>query len=236
MVKTQLMKEVAKGLPVVAIDGPAGAGKSAVSKRLTLALGYQLLDTGALYRSIAYLAQKGGIDWQDEQGLAEIAAKLEVDFRLDGEINHLHVGGEDLTELIRSPEISVGASIVSRHPMVRTALLQLQRDLASSGGVVAEGRDVGTVVFPNADAKFFLTASDEVRAQRRYDELISKGVETDFESTLKEMLERDERDTGRELAPLIQAEDAILVDSSNTGVDEVVAQMLAHVRQVEAAL
>lgn len=230
------MSEVAKTLPVVAIDGPAGAGKSAVSKRLTRALGYRLLDTGALYRTIAYLAEKAGIEWKDEKGLAEIASGLEVDFRLEGDVNHLHVAGEDLTELIRTPEISVGASMVSGHPMVRSALLQLQRDLGSAGGVVVEGRDVGSVVFPKAQAKFFLTASDQVRAQRRYDELLSKGVEADFESTLKEMLERDQRDTERSLAPLVRAEDAILVDSSDANVEEVVAQMLSHVQEVEERL
>ncbi len=230
------MTEVATQRPVVAIDGPAGAGKSAVSKRLTLALGYSLLDTGALYRTIAFLAQEREIDWKDEDALAEIASTLTVDFKLDGDINHLHVDGNDLTESIRTPEISLGASVVSAHPKVRSALLDLQRDLAKAGGVVAEGRDVGTVVFPDAQAKFFLTASDTVRAQRRYEELLSKGEEVDFETTLKEMLDRDERDSERALAPLIQAEDAILVDSSDCGVDDVVAKMLRHVRNIESSL
>lgn len=235
MVKTPAMTDVAKGALVVAIDGPAGAGKSAVSKRLTRELGYRLLDTGALYRTVALLAKRRAVEWSDEEGLAIIAAALEVDFKLVGDVNHLAVAGEDLTEAIRSPEISTGASVVSALPKVREALLELQRGLGRAGGVVAEGRDVGTVVFPQAQAKFFLTASDQVRAQRRFDELRAKGVEVDFDSTLAEMRERDERDSARDVAPLAQAEDAILVDSSQRSLDEVVAEMLAHVRERESA-
>jgi len=232
---TDVAKVPSEVAVVVAIDGPAGAGKSAVSRRLTSELGYQLLDTGALYRTVAYLAERSGIAWKDEDKLAEIASELEVSFRLEGDVNHLRVDGVDLTTLIRSPEISLGASEVSAHPKVRSALLQLQRDLGSCGGVIVEGRDVGTVVFPNAQAKFFLTASDEVRAKRRFNELRASGVEADYASTLKEMLERDKRDTSRALAPLIQAEDAILVDSSDVGVEDVVAEMLRHVRAVLSA-
>ncbi len=227
------MAEVAQGSGlVVAIDGPAGAGKSTVSKRLTEALGYRLLDTGALYRCLAFLAKRQGLAWSDEAALAELAARLEINFRLDGVQNRLEAFGEDVTDAIRKPEISTGASVVSALPAVRQALLDLQRDLAQAGGVVAEGRDVGTIVFPKADAKFFLTASDQVRAQRRYDELCAKGESVDFESTLREMQERDERDSQRAVAPLKQADDAILVDSSNRTLDEVVAEMLAHVRQL----
>ncbi len=229
------MAQVARRSLVVAIDGPAGAGKSTVSRRLTEALGYRLLDTGALYRTIALLAQRKDVEWSDEAGLAALAAKLEVNFRLDGAINRLEVFGEDVTDAIRKPEISTGASMVSSHPQVREALLQLQRELGESGGVVVEGRDVGTVVFPKAEAKFFLTASDQVRAQRRYDELCASGETVDFESTLKEMQERDERDSKRAIAPLIQADDAILVDSSNRSLDEVVQEMLDHVRDRELA-
>jgi cytidylate kinase len=234
MVKTPAMTDVAKSSLVVAIDGPAGAGKSTVSKRLTKELGYRLLDTGALYRTVALLAQRQTVEWSDEAALAAIAAGLDVEFTLVGDVNHLSVAGEDLTESIRSPEISTGASVVSALPMVREALLELQRGLGRAGGVVAEGRDVGTVVFPDAQAKFYLTASDQVRAQRRYDELRAKGVEVDLESTLAEMRERDERDSGREVAPLAQAEDALLVDSSERSLDDVVAEMLRYVRERES--
>jgi CMP/dCMP kinase len=218
---------------VVAIDGPAGAGKSTVSMRLTRELGYRLLDTGALYRTVALLAQRRGVAWTDEQALADIAGKLDVDFCLEGDHNRLQVGGEDLSEAIRSPEISTGASVVSALPHVRQALLELQRALGREGGVVAEGRDVGTVVFPDAHAKFFLTASDEVRAKRRFEELRAKGIDVDLQSTLNEMRERDERDSGRDVAPLAQAEDAILVDSSHRSLDDVVAEMLQTVQKRE---
>lgn len=219
---------------MVAIDGPAGAGKSTVSMRLTRELGYRLLDTGALYRTVALLAQRQSIAWNDESALAAIAAGIQVDFKLVGDVNHLEVAGEDLTEAIRSPDISTGASVVSALPAVREALLELQRSLGRSGGVVVEGRDVGTVVFPDAQAKFYLTASDEVRAQRRFDELKAKGVAVDLASTLAEMRERDERDSARDVAPLTQAEDAIRVDSSKRSLDQVVAEMLRHVRERES--
>jgi cytidylate kinase len=182
---------------------------------------------------VALLAQRQGVQWSHEAALAAIAANLEVEFNLVGDVNHLQVAGEDLTSAIRAPEISTGASVVSALPAVREALLELQRSLGQTGGVVVEGRDVGTVVFPNAEAKFFLTASDEVRAQRRFEELRAKGVEVDLASTLAEMRERDERDSARDVAPLAQAEDAILVDSSNRSLDEVVAEMLQHVRERE---
>ena len=228
------MTDVAKRSLVVAIDGPAGAGKSTVSMRLTRELGYRLLDTGALYRTVALLAKRQSVEWNDESALAGIAAGLDVDFKLVGNVNHLAVAGEDLTEAIRTPDISTGASVVSALPAVRAALLELQRSLGRSGGVVVEGRDVGTVVFPDAEAKFFLTASDKVRAQRRFDELRAKGVDVDLESTLAEMRERDERDSGRDVAPLTQADDAVLVDSSERSLDEVVAEMVGLVRERES--
>jgi cytidylate kinase len=218
---------------VVAIDGPAGAGKSSVSKLLTRALGYRLLDTGALYRSVALLAKRAQVAWDDAPGLAAIAAGLEVSFSLQGDTNHITVNGEDVTEAIREPDISQGASKVSALPPVREALLDLQRRLGAEGGVVAEGRDVGTVVFPNAEAKFFLTASEAVRAERRFLELQAKGVEATLEETHREMVERDERDSKRAVAPLLQAEDAVLVDSSGRTLEEVVAEMVAVVRQRE---
>lgn len=220
---------------VVAIDGPAGAGKSTAAKRLTALLGYALLDTGALYRSVAVSARRQGVSWDDEDGLARIAAALDIRFRLDGDINRVFVAGDEVTEAIRTPEASEGASVVSALPRVRGALLDLQRRLAGAGGVVAEGRDVGTVVFPTADAKFFLTASDEVRARRRVDELRSRGVDADYDETLAAIRTRDERDSTRAAAPLIRADDAVVVDSSTLTIDEMVEQMAQVVRARESA-
>ena len=219
---------------VVAIDGPAGAGKSTVTKRLARELGYALLDTGALYRTVALVGERQGVSWDDEAGLAQVARDLDVDFHFEGDVNRVTVGGDDITEAIRSPHISEGASVVSALPGVRTALLDLQRRLGAAGGVVAEGRDIGTVVFPGAEAKFFLTASAEVRARRRCDEMQAAGREVDFQSTLEEIRIRDDRDSNRAVAPLSQAQDALRVDSSEMGIDEVVALMHAKVEAAAA--
>jgi cytidylate kinase len=219
---------------VVAIDGPAGAGKSTVAKQLTAMLGYRLLDTGALYRSVALLARRRGVAWDDEPEVAKIAAALDVTFELDGATNRVFVSGEDVSSGIRTPEVSEGSSIVSALPAVRAALLQVQRQLAGEGGVVAEGRDVGTVVFPTAQAKFFLTASDQVRAERRLAELRAAGLESDFTGTLTEMQKRDRRDSTRAASPLTCAPDAVVLDSSALTADEVVARMLEVVREREA--
>lgn len=218
---------------VVAIDGPAGAGKSTAAKRLTALLGYRLLDTGALYRAVALLARRRGTAWDDEDALAEIAAQLDIEFRLAGMTNHVLLAGQDVGAAIRTPEVSQGSSVVSALPKVRAALLDLQRRLAGEGGVVAEGRDVGTVVFPTAPAKFFLTASDEVRARRRQDELRAAGVDADFTDTLTEMQRRDQRDATRAAAPLVCAPDAVVLDSSALTIDEVVNRMLEVVRELE---
>ncbi|ACY14917.1 (d)CMP kinase [Haliangium ochraceum] len=216
---------------VVTIDGPAGAGKSTVAKRLARALAYRLLDTGAMYRAVALLAERRGVSWDDAAALAGLARDLEIGFRFDGDENRVSVAGEDITAAIRSPEISFGASQVSAAPAVRAALLERQRELGADGGVVVEGRDTGTVVFPGADAKFFLTASDEVRARRRHEELVRCGAQASYESTLGDMRDRDMRDSSRSVAPLIQADDAILVDSSTMDLDGVLDAMLREVRQ-----
>ena len=216
---------------VVTIDGPAGAGKSTVARQLAAALGYRLLDTGAMYRAVALCAQLRGVSWEDGGALGALAASLDVVFELDGDLNRVFLAGDDVSEAIRTPDISRGASIVSAHPPVRDGLLDLQRRLGADGGVVVEGRDTGTVVFPGAGAKFFLTASPEVRARRRCDELLAKGAEVDYEATLAEIIERDERDSNRAVAPLSQADDAVLVDSSEIGPDQVVAEMVAEVRR-----
>lgn len=215
----------------VAIDGPAGAGKSTAARLLAGRLGYDLLDTGAIYRTLALLASGQGVSWESGAGVAALATGLDIRFRLLGDVNHVFVGDRDVTADIRTPPISDGASRVSALPEVRAALLELQRRLGAQGGVVAEGRDVGTVVFPRAGAKFFLTATAEERARRRTAELRAAGHAADEQAVLAEIQARDRRDTERAVAPLRKADDAIEIDTSRLGPAEVVAQMFAIVRQ-----
>lgn len=218
---------------VVTIDGPAGAGKSTVAKRLARRLGYRLLDTGAIYRSVALAARRAGVAWDDAEPCAAIARGLDIDFAFSekDETNRVLVNGEDVSALIRTPEISDGASRVSALGPVRAALLDVQRRLGAAGGVVVEGRDVGTVVFPAAKAKFFLDATAEVRARRRAAELRAAGRTVDEAQTQAEMEERDRRDSTRASAPLRRADDAVYVDSSAYSIDEVVDLMEAEVKK-----
>jgi cytidylate kinase len=221
---------------VVTIDGPAGAGKSSVAKLLARALGYRLLDTGAIYRAVALAAQRAGTPWTDDAALAGVARELDIRFDWIGDTNHVFLAGDDVTSAIRAPDISQGASQVSAHPPVRAALLDLQRRLGGAGGVVVEGRDTGTVVFPHAEAKFFLTASEPERARRRVAELAAAGTIVDFDQTLREMGERDKRDASRDVAPMVPAADAVLVDSSAQTLEEVVDSLAAQVRARAAAM
>jgi len=215
---------------VVAIDGPAGAGKSTAAKLLAQRLGYALLDTGAIYRTLALLARREGIDWSDGPGVAHLAQTLELSFAFEDGTNHVFLRGADISKEIRVPEISDGASRVSALPEVRAALLDLQRRLAEAGGVVVEGRDIGTVVFPHAAAKFFLTATADERARRRVIELRAAGRTVDPAETLAELRERDHRDSTRAVAPLRKADDAVEIDSSAMGPDAVVDRMAEVVR------
>jgi cytidylate kinase len=230
---------VARGRPIVAIDGPAGAGKSTVSRRLAEALGFVLVDTGAMYRGVALAAKRAGVAFTDAGGAGRVAHGLVAAQALafergaDGSGVRVKLAGEDVSDAIRTQEIAQGASLVSAHPDVRAALLDLQRIAGRGGGVVLEGRDIGTVVFPEAEAKFFLTASPETRARRRHAELVAKGQATSFEETLAEVKRRDAQDEGRAIAPLKKADDAIVVDSTELSIDEVVAAMLGHVQRVE---
>jgi cytidylate kinase len=210
--------------PVIAIDGPAGAGKSTVARALARRLGFFLLDTGAIYRAVALSASRVGVTFADGPRLAEIARVLPLRFDAEGRV---WLAKEDVSQAIRTPEMSQGASTVSAHPEVRDALLELQRTLAQAGGCVVEGRDIGTVVLPWAPVKIFLTASPEVRARRRYDELRHKGMTVDYEETLREMKVRDHRDSTRPVAPLKQAEDAVPLDTSNLTQDQVIAELEA---------
>jgi cytidylate kinase len=214
---------------VVTIDGPAGAGKSSVAKLLARRLGYRLLDTGAIYRAVALTARDQGLSWTDAAGCAAIARDLDIRFELVGDKNHVYLGDRDVTPAIRAPEISQGASQVSAHPAVRAALLDTQRRLGAGGGVVVEGRDTGTVVFPAAEAKFFLTASEAERARRRVAELSAAGTTVDYAVTLREISDRDRRDATRDIAPMVAAPDAVVVDSSAQTLEEVVDSLAALV-------
>jgi cytidylate kinase len=218
------MADRARGL-IVAIDGPAGAGKSTAARLLAARLGYALLDTGAIYRSMALRARERGVRWDDGPGVAALADGIDIVFRLDGAINHVTLNGLDVTTAIRTPEISDGASRVSALPEVRAALLGLQRRIGAAGGVVVEGRDIGTVVFPDAEAKFFLTANTDERARRRVAELTAAGKPVDTAQTKAEIIARDTRDSTRAAAPLKKADDAIEIDSSTMSPDAVVARM-----------
>lgn len=213
------------------IDGPAGAGKSTVARRLARALDYRLLDTGAIYRAVALAARRRGVAWSDGPGCAAIAAGLPIAFAFAGDVNRVSLDGEDVSEAIRTQEMSSGASQVSALPEVRAALLDLQRRLGAGGGVVVEGRDTGTVVFPAAEAKFFLTATVGERARRRTEELAAKGQVADPDVVLKEVAERDERDAGRDVAPMRPADDAVIVDSTGKTLEQVVAEIEAEVRR-----
>jgi CMP/dCMP kinase len=215
---------------VVAIDGPAGAGKSTVARALASQLGYTFLDTGALYRTVAFVARERQIPWHDGNAVGTLAAGLEILFHNDGPKTRVLAAGQDVTDEIRRAEISEGASRVSALPEVRAGLLEVQRRVARSADVVAEGRDVGTVVFPAAQAKFFLIADAETRAQRRTLELKAAGRPAVFEEVLADMRVRDARDSQRDVAPLRKADDAIEIDSSGLLPDQVIERMIALVR------
>ena len=216
---------------IVAIDGPAGAGKSTAARLLAARLGYALLDTGAIYQSMALRARERGVAWDDGPGVAALADGIDIAFRMDGAVNHVTLDGQDVTSAIRTPEMSDGASRVSALPEVRAALLGLQRRIGAAGGVVVEGRDIGTVVFPDAEAKFFLTANTDERARRRVAELTAAGKPVDTEQTKAEIIARDTRDSTRAAAPLRKADDAIEIDSSTLPPDAVVAKMADVVAQ-----
>jgi len=212
--------------PVVAIDGPAGAGKSTASRMVAERLGYVLVDTGALYRGVALAAKERGVSWDDGAALGALARSLDVGFFPgEGGASRLLLGGADRSSDIRTPEISQGASKVSAHPEVRDALLGLQRKLGADGGVVLEGRDIGTVVFPDAEVKVFLTASPETRARRRVSDLAERGIAVDYDETLAEIRERDTRDSTRPVAPLRPADDALVLDTSDLPLSEVVERL-----------
>jgi len=215
---------------IVAIDGPSGAGKSSVTKAVAARLGYTHIDTGAMFRVVALMASRCSIDAGNEHALAGLCAGLDIDFITVDGVCRVLASGEDVTTDIRSPHISLLTSRVAAVPAVRDHLLLLQRRMGEKGGVVLEGRDIGTVVFPDADIKFFLTASAEERGRRRFTELQSKGVVVSLEQTVAEVIQRDEQDINREYAPLRRADDAIEIDSTNLSLDEVISLMEKHIQ------
>jgi cytidylate kinase len=210
----------------VAIDGPSGSGKSTISKLVAKRLNFIYIDTGALYRTIAYGAQKNSISWDNALKLGKYAEIAKINFKQEEGVNKVFLNGEDVTSEIRTPKISMGASKVSAYSEVRNALIEIQRSLGNSNNSVLEGRDIGTVIFPDADIKIFLTASNEVRAERRYKELKEKNVDVTFDIVLDELIQRDMQDTSRQTAPLKKASDAIEIDCSTMTIEEVVSQII----------
>ena len=214
----------------IALDGPAGSGKSSTSRLLAERLGYRYLDTGALYRAVGLLAWERQLAPDDVEGLALVCEALKVRFEPGPSGQRLFLGQRDVTEQIRRPEVSRMASKVSTQPLVRERLLALQRELGRGGGVVVEGRDIGTVVFPDADLKVYLDASAEERSRRRYRELCQKGVSTSLALTRSDMEERDERDRGRNHAPLRPASDAVILDTTDFSLTEVVDTLVNYTK------
>jgi cytidylate kinase len=225
-----LKEKEKKGLTIT-IDGPSGAGKSTVAKALAKRLGFIYIDTGAMYRVVAFEMRKRRMRFEDEDTLFQWASSLQIIFLDRKGESHVLCNGKNLTQEIRSPEISLLASEFSKRRGVREALVKIQREMGEGGGVVLEGRDTGTVVFPSADVKFYLDAQPEERARRRYEELTGKGGDVNLEETLEEVIQRDHNDMNRSLSPLRRAEDAIVIDSTRRSAEEVVEAMLRLVQE-----
>ncbi len=213
-----------KTIPVIAIDGPSASGKGTVAQRVATTLGFHYLDSGALYRIVALASQQAGIAWSDAEAVASCAKNLRI--RFDDE--QVWLNEIDVSNDIRSEAMGKGASQVAVHPSVRTALSSLQQDMRRAPGLVADGRDMGTVIFPDAVLKIFLTASTEVRAQRRYQQLLAKQQAADYQAILQDLLERDARDKNRASAPLVMAEDGILLETDHLSIVEAVNQVLEN--------
>lgn len=212
---------------IVTIDGPAGSGKSTAARRLAERLGFQFLDTGAMYRAVAVMCQRAQVDLHAASAVAELACRLRIHFESD----RVLVDGQDLTSAIRTAEASEGSSVVAANPDVRVCMGRLQREAARDADLVTEGRDQGTDVFPDAQCKFFLVADPHQRALRRHREMRDQGDETSFEEILQQIRDRDERDANRAVAPLRVAEDAMVLDTSEMSIDEVVTTLEEHVRE-----
>lgn len=217
---------------IVAIDGPSGAGKSTVAKLLAKKLCYTYIDTGAMYRAVALQAERDSIDVNDSAALSRLCDSVKIEFIRSNDNLMTILNGEDVSEAIRTPEMSMAASNISARKEVRDALLFLQRKMGKGGGVVLEGRDVGTVIFPQAEAKFFLDASLEERGRRRHKELVGKGNNISLEQTIEEVRKRDSNDSFRDIAPLKKAEDAVVIDSTGLNIEQVVERMMGAVNRL----
>lgn len=209
-------------IPVIAIDGPSASGKGTVAQSVAEKLNFHYFDSGALYRIVAFVAYKNNIEWNDAKMLGELARNLKIQFRQ----NEIYLDGERITEVVRSEEMSRGASQVAIHPQVRNALLDLQHSFRKAPGLVVDGRDMGSVIFKDAVLKIFLTASVQIRAERRYKQLIKKGLNADYAQILADLQSRDERDSRRSAAPLTQTADALLLETSECSIEEAVKLVL----------
>ena len=217
----------------IAIDGPGGAGKSTVSKAVAARLGIVYVDTGALYRTVGYYVRSKNTDPKDREAVTSLLPNINIEVKYENGSQKVFLNGEDLGDRIRTPEMSMYASAVSAIPSVRAFLLDTQKDIARKNSVIMDGRDIGTVILPNADLKIYLTASPECRARRRYDELVAKGQQVIFEDVLREMNERDKNDSSRDTAPAVAAEDAVLFDNTGMELEETVAKILELVGNIK---
>ncbi|MCW8194237.1 (d)CMP kinase [Proteobacteria bacterium 005FR1] len=225
------LRQPDKTAPVITIDGPSGSGKGTISQLVAQKLKFNFLDSGALYRLTALAARKRNTDWADEDAVAKIAEELQVQFETGGEKTVILLDGDDATDAIRKEEMSLGSSKVAAHPKVRAALLNLQKSFQQGPGLVADGRDMGTTVFPDASVKIFLTASAEERAQRRYKQLMEKGESVSLRALLTDIQARDERDSQRAVSPLKPADDALILDSTTLSIVEVLDRVLDYAAQ-----
>jgi len=215
---------------IIAIDGPAGSGKSTTARLLASKIGYTFLDTGAMYRVVAWVALKKGLSVDDGKSLEMISRQVEISFEMDGEINRVFLFGKDLSDEIRTPEVTRAVSPVSVHAGVRLAMVKRQRDLGKNGSVVAEGRDTTSVVFPNADLKIYLDASIDERARRRQLEMARNGISTTFKQQKKNIIERDKRDSERKNSPLKKTEDAVIIDTTSLTIEDQVERIIRLIK------